>query len=176
MQATKGRTEAEWLARRAADELLVAQATRPAAPRPAAVSFWVPDRLTFQNREDVVTLPDSPTQFRSSGWRWFLVRRSHSAALLGPNLESVRKALWFMETGFSGEASHNESFVATGISRYYFALDAAIRAWWKRIFELIRETLLVERRRHFDDVEPRINANNPIEVYSPIFRWLSGRD
>jgi hypothetical protein len=81
-----------------------------------------------------------------------------------------------METGFSGEASHNESFVATGISRYYFALDAAIRAWWKRIFELIRETLLVERRRHFDDVEPRINANNPIEVYSPIFRWLSGRD
>jgi hypothetical protein len=81
-----------------------------------------------------------------------------------------------MESGFSGEASHNESFVAAGISRYYFALDAAIRVWRKRIFELIGEMLVVERRRHFDDVEPRTNANNPIEVYSPIFRWLSGRD
>lgn len=171
MQATKGRTEGEWIARRVADELLITQATRPPAPRPAAVRFWVPDR------EVLATLPDSPTQFRSSGWGWFLVRRSHSAALLGLNIERVRKALWSMESGFSGEVLLlQESFVATGISRYYFTLDAAIRAWWKRIFELIHEKLVVERRRHLDDVDQRTNANNPMEVYSPMFRWLSRRD
>jgi hypothetical protein len=89
---------------------------------------------------------------------------------------SVRKALWFMESRFSGEVSLGELPVNAGVSRYHFALDATIRAWRKRIFELIREMLVVERRRQLDDIEQRINARNPIEVYSPIFRWLCGRD
>ena len=91
-------------------------------------------------------------------------------------MESVRKALWFMESRFSGEVSLGELPVVAGVSRYHFALDATIRAWRKRIFELIREMLVVERRRQLDDVEQPTNARNPIEVYSPIFRWLSGRD
>jgi hypothetical protein len=94
-------------------------------------------------------------------------------------MESVRKALWFMESRFSGEVSLGELPVVAGISRYHFALDATIRAWRKRMFELIREMLVVERRRQLDDVEQRTNAGvpgNPIEMYSPIFRWLCGRD
>jgi hypothetical protein len=153
--------------------------SRLVRPRQAVQQFhfWVPDRLTFQNREDLRTLPDSPTQLRSSGRRWSLVRRS--LASLTPDMESVRKKMWFVESRFSGEVSPHESFGAAGISRYYFALDATIRAWRKRIFKLSREMLVVERRRQLDDVEQRANAGapgNPIEVYSPIFRWLCGRD
>ena len=94
-------------------------------------------------------------------------------------MESVRKALWFVESRFSGEVSLGELRVAAGISRRHFAVDATIRAWRKRIFETIREMLVVERRRQLDDVEQRANAGvpgNPIEVYSPIFRWLCRRD
>src|SRR5271165_2368157 len=40
---------------------------------------------------------DSPQQLRSSGRRWSLVRDSHAS--LGADMESVRKALWFMEGG-----------------------------------------------------------------------------
>jgi len=93
-------------------------------------------------------------------------------------MESVRKTLWFMER-FSGELSLGELSVVAGISRCRFALDATIRAWSRRIFDLIREMPVVERRRQLDDVERRANAGvpgNPIEVYSPIFRWLCGRD
>jgi hypothetical protein len=82
-------------------------------------------------------------------------------------MESVRKV------------SLGESPVVAGISRYHFAHYATIKAWRKRIFELIREMLVVERRRQLDDVEERANTGvpgNPIEVYSPIFRWLCGRD
>jgi hypothetical protein len=95
------------------------------------------------------------------------------------DMESVRKALWFIESRFSDEAPVGELSVAAGISRCRFALDATIRAWRKRTFKLIREMLAVERRRQPDDVEKRLNAGvpeNPIEVYSPIFRWLCGRD
>jgi hypothetical protein len=94
-------------------------------------------------------------------------------------MESVREAPWFNESRFSGEASLEELSEVAGTSRYRFALVATIRAWWKRIFELIRETLVVERRRQFNDVEQRYNTRglgNFIEVYSPIFRWLHRQD
>jgi hypothetical protein len=94
-------------------------------------------------------------------------------------MESVRKALWFVESRFSGEAPLGELPVVAGISRRHFAVDATIRAWRKRMFELFREMLVVERRRQLDDVEQSASAGvfgNPIEVYSPIFRWLCGRD
>ena len=84
-----------------------------------------------------------------------------------------------MESRFSDEVPPDELPVVAGISRYQFAVDATIRAWRKRIFELIREMLVVERRRQLDDVEQLAKAGvpgNPIEVYSPIFRWLCGRD
>ena len=95
---------------------------------------------------------------------------------LEPDMESVRKAPWFMESRFSGEVSLDELPVVARISRYHFAHDATIKAWWKRIFELIREMLVLDRLRQPDDVEQRTNPCNPIEVYSPIFRWLFGRD
>jgi hypothetical protein len=94
-------------------------------------------------------------------------------------MKSVRKALWLMEGRFGGEASLDELSHAAEPSRRRFALGATIRAWRKRIFELIREMLVVERRRPLDDVERRANAGvpgDPIEVYSPIFRWLCGRE
>jgi hypothetical protein len=94
-------------------------------------------------------------------------------------MEGVKKALWFMDGRFSGEAPLGELSVVARISRRHFALDATIRGWRKRIFELIREMLVVERRRQLDDVEQRANAGvpgNPIEACSPIFRWLRGRD
>ena len=58
------------------------------------------------------------------------------------------------------------------------SLDATIRTGWKRVFELIRKMLVLERRRRrrCDDLEQRTNTGSPIDVYSPIFRWLSGRD
>lgn len=120
---------------------------------------------------------ESPTQFRSSGRRRILVRRSHPS--LGTDMEGVRQVLWFIESRLSGEVSLGELSVVAGISRRHFALDATIRVWRKRIFELIREMLVVERRRQLDDVEQRAHAGvpgNSIEAYSPIFRWLCGRD
>jgi hypothetical protein len=54
-------------------------------------------------------------------------------------------------------------------------VDATIKAWWKRIYKLIREMLVVERLRQLDDVEQRTSMGlpgNPIEAYSPIFQWL----
>jgi len=94
-------------------------------------------------------------------------------------MENVRKALWFTESLFSDETPLDELSEVAGISRHHFAHYATIRAWRKRIFELIREMLVVERRRQLDDVEQRANAGvprNPIEVYSPIFQWLCKRD
>jgi hypothetical protein len=94
-------------------------------------------------------------------------------------MEGVRKALWLSEGRFGGEASVGDLSHSAGISRRRFVPDATIRAWRKRIFELIREMLVVERRRQLDDVERRANAGvlgNPIEGYSPIFRWLCGGD
>ena len=40
-------------------------------------------------------------------------------------------------------------------------VDATIKAWWKRVYELIRETLSVERLRQLDDVEQRTNMGVP---------------
>jgi hypothetical protein len=37
-------------------------------------------------------------------------------------MESVRKALWFIEGRFGGEVSHDELSQAAGISRYHFAM------------------------------------------------------
>jgi hypothetical protein len=54
-------------------------------------------------------------------------------------------------------------------------VDATIKTWWKRKYELIRETLVVERLRQLDDVEQRTNTGVPgnlIEAYSPILQWL----
>jgi hypothetical protein len=94
-------------------------------------------------------------------------------------MESVRESV---EGRFGGEASLDELSVAAGISRYHFAYDATIKASRKRIFALIREMLVVERRRQFDDAEQRGNTSVPgnlgnfIEAYSPILQWLRGRD
>jgi hypothetical protein len=76
-------------------------------------------------------------------------------------MESVRKALWFIESRFSGEASFDELPVVAGISRCRFALHATIRVWRKRIFNLIREMLVVERRRQLDDVESAPTQASP---------------
>ena len=54
-------------------------------------------------------------------------------------------------------------------------VDATIKAWRKRIHELIRETLVVERLRELDDVEQRSDTGVPgnlIETYSPILQWM----
>jgi AraC family transcriptional regulator len=40
---------------------------------------------------------------------------------MGVDMESVRKALWFMEGRFGGEVSLDELSQAAGISRYHFA-------------------------------------------------------
>ena len=56
-------------------------------------------------------------------------------------------------------------------------MAATIKAWRKRIYELVRDMLVVERRRQFDDVEQHTDTGvpgNPIEAYSPIFQWLRG--
>jgi hypothetical protein len=56
-------------------------------------------------------------------------------------------------------------------------VDATIKAWWKRTYELIREMLVVERRRQLDDVEHRTDTGIPgnlIETYSPILQWMRG--
>ena len=94
-------------------------------------------------------------------------------------METVRKAPWSIESRFSGEVSLAELSKVAEISRYPFVHDATIKARWKRIFELTREMLVVERLRRLDDVEQRYNTGglgNFIEVYSPIFRWLRRQD
>jgi hypothetical protein len=56
-------------------------------------------------------------------------------------------------------------------------VDATIKAWRKRIYELIREMLVVERRRQLDDVERCMDTGVPgnfIETYSPILQWMRG--
>ena len=94
-------------------------------------------------------------------------------------MENLQKS---MEGRFGGEASLDELSVVAGISRCHFAFDATIKAWWKRIFALIREMLVVERLRQIDDREQRTNTGVPgnlgnfIEAYSPILQWLRGRD
>ena len=106
-----------------------------------------------------------------------MVRRS--PASLRADMESVRKALWFLEGRFSGEALLGELSQVARISRRCFAVDATIGAWRKRMFEPIREMLVVERRPRLDDIEQRAHAGvpgKPIELYSPIFRWLCRRD
>jgi hypothetical protein len=54
-------------------------------------------------------------------------------------------------------------------------VDATIKAWRRRIYELIRETLVVERRRQLGDVERCTDTGVPenfIEAYSPILQWM----
>jgi hypothetical protein len=56
-------------------------------------------------------------------------------------------------------------------------VDATIKAWRKRIHELIREMLVVERGRQLDDVERCTDTGVPgnfIEAYSPILQWMRG--
>jgi hypothetical protein len=94
-------------------------------------------------------------------------------------MESVRKSI---EGRFGGEAPLDELSVVARISRTHFAYDATIKAWWNRIFALIRKMLVVERRRQLDDGEQGASAGVPgslgnfIEAYSPILQWLRGRD
>ena len=54
-------------------------------------------------------------------------------------------------------------------------MDATIKAWRKRIYEPIREMLVVERLRELDDVERSTDTGVPgnlIETYSPILQWM----
>ncbi len=54
-------------------------------------------------------------------------------------------------------------------------MDATIKTRRKRIYELIRETLVVERLRERDDVVQRTGTGVPgnlIETYSPILQWM----
>ena len=56
-------------------------------------------------------------------------------------------------------------------------VDATIKAWRKRIYELIREMLVVERSRQLDDVERCTDTGVPgnfVETYSPILQWMRG--
>jgi hypothetical protein len=40
------------------------------------------------------------------------------------------------------------------------------------MYELIRETLVVERLRQLDDVEQSDAPRNLVEAYSPILQWM----
>jgi hypothetical protein len=51
-------------------------------------------------------------------------------------------------------------------------VDATIKAWRRRIYELIRETLAVERLRQLDDVQETDVPRNLVEAYSPILQWM----
>ena len=51
-------------------------------------------------------------------------------------------------------------------------MDATIKAWRRRIYELIRETLAVKRLHQLDDVEQSDVARNLVEAYSPILQWM----
>src|SRR5580693_10583350 len=79
---------------------------------------------------------------------------------------------WVLTINASFRAAYREPLLR-GIK----TVDATIKAWWKRIYELIREMLVVERLRQLDDVEQRTSTGLPgipIEAYSPIFQWLRG--
>jgi len=52
------------------------------------------------------------------------------------------------------------------------SVDATIKAWRKRIYELIGEALVVERLRQLDDVEQSHAPRNLVEAYSPILQWM----
>jgi hypothetical protein len=47
-----------------------------------------------------------------------------------------------------------------------------IKTRWKRICQLSREKLAVERLRQLDDVEQSDVPRNPVEAYSPILHWM----
>jgi hypothetical protein len=51
-------------------------------------------------------------------------------------------------------------------------VDATIKAWRRRIYELIRETLAVERLRQLDDVQETDVPRNLVEANSPILQWM----
>jgi hypothetical protein len=51
-------------------------------------------------------------------------------------------------------------------------VNATIKAWRRRIYELIREALVVERLRQLDDVEESDVPRNLLEAYSPILQWM----
>jgi hypothetical protein len=55
-------------------------------------------------------------------------------------------------------------------------VDATIKAWRKRIHELIREALVVERRRQLGTERCSDTGvpGNFIEAYSPILQWMRG--
>jgi hypothetical protein len=67
--------------------------------------------------------------------------------------------------------------IASRFSGVIKTVDATIKTWRKRIYELTREMLVVERLRQLDDGEQRSSTGlpgNPIEAYSPIYHWLRG--
>jgi hypothetical protein len=54
------------------------------------------------------------------------------------------------------------------------SVDATVKAWWKRIHQLIREMLVVERRGQLDGercTDMRVPGNF-IEAHSPILQWM----
>ena len=54
-------------------------------------------------------------------------------------------------------------------------VKATIKTRWKRVYELSREMLVVERLRQLDDDEHRADAGVPgnlVEAYSPILQWM----
>jgi hypothetical protein len=56
-------------------------------------------------------------------------------------------------------------------------MNATIKGLRKRIYELIREMLAVERLRQLDDIEQRVDMAVPgkfIEANSPILQWMRG--
>jgi hypothetical protein len=67
------------------------------------------------------------------------------------------------------------SFRAAYVSRSegeLTSVDATIKAWRRRIYELIRETLAVERLRQLDDVQETDVPRNLVEANSPILQWM----
>jgi hypothetical protein len=73
----------------------------------------------------------------------------------------------------SFRAAHHELLLKGELS----TVNATIKAWRKRIHELIREMLVVERRRQLDDGERCTDTGVPgnfIEAYSPILQWMRG--
>ena len=70
-------------------------------------------------------------------------------------MESVRKALWFMESRFRGEASLDELSVVAGISRYHFAHVFA-RATGEPAMRYVRGRRLSEAARALANGSPDI--------------------
>ena len=78
--------------------------------------------------------------------------------------------------GFNYNASFRDTY-REPLLRGIKTVDATIKAWWKRIYELIREMLVVERLRQVDDVEGRdmgVLGNFIETLYSPILQWMPG--